>query len=102
MPRVDRRTARLDPKARSLLAELERALLEALTDSAEVQALLGRLGRAGLSVRLSLECFGSEAGEPVGPSEPREPAFRIDAQDLAFLRSIGIDPTRRARRPRRS
>lgn len=33
----------------------------------------------------------------------REPEFRIDARDLEFLRSIGIDPTRRlkSRRARR-
>lgn len=29
-----------------------------------------------------------------------EPRFQIDMQDLAFLRSIGIDPTRRMRRRR--
>lgn len=27
-----------------------------------------------------------------------EPAFQIDGRDLGFLRSIGIDPTRRLRR----
>lgn len=30
-----------------------------------------------------------------------EPDFRIDGRDLAFLRSIGIDPTRRRRGRRR-
>ncbi len=29
-----------------------------------------------------------------------EPAFQIDGRDLSFLRSIGIDPTRRLRRRR--
>jgi len=29
-----------------------------------------------------------------------EPVFRIDGEDLGFLRSIGIDPTRRSRRRR--
>ena len=29
-----------------------------------------------------------------------DPMFRIDGQDLTFLRSIGIDPTRRMRRRR--
>jgi len=34
-------------------------------------------------------------------SETSEPAFQIDGRDLAFLRSIGIDPTRRPRKQRR-
>ena len=38
---------------------------------------------------------------PAGPP-PGDPVFRIDADDLRFLRSLGIDPTRkrRARRAR--
>lgn len=34
-------------------------------------------------------------GSP-GPGGP-EPSFRIDQSDLAFLRSVGIDPTRRVK-----
>ncbi len=53
---------------------------------------------------------GNRARDPLRPVrleralEPaREPEFRIDARDLEFLRSIGIDPTRRlkSRRARR-
>lgn len=46
----------------------------------------------------SLPARLERALEPV-----REPEFRIDARDLEFLRSIGIDPTRRlkSRRARR-
>ena len=29
-----------------------------------------------------------------------DPSFRIDSQDLSFLKSLGIDPTRRVRRRR--
>lgn len=29
-----------------------------------------------------------------------DPGFRIDTQDLSFLKSLGIDPTRRVRRRR--
>jgi hypothetical protein len=32
------------------------------------------------------------------PLPPQEPVFQINGQDLSFLKSIGIDPTRRARR----
>ncbi len=101
---MNRRTERLDPRARNLLAELERALLDALADSPEAQAVLGRLARAGFTVRVAIECLGprhEEPGQQPVTTRGEEPAFRIDAQDLAFLRSIGIDPTRRPRRPRR-
>lgn len=39
----------------------------------------------------------SEGAEPVRRTRrpAREPEFRINREDLAFLRSIGIDPTRR-------
>jgi hypothetical protein len=36
--------------------------------------------------------------EPEPPRAPAAPPFRIDGEDLSFLRSIGIDPTRRRRR----
>ena len=41
-------------------------------------------------------CSSAPSCEPRSPE--REPEFRIDGRDLAFLRSIGIDPTRRVRR----
>jgi len=45
--------------------------------------------------RLSSSAPGAESGRPGSAAEP--PSFRIDAADLAFLRSIGIDPTRKIR-----
>ena len=33
-------------------------------------------------------------------SEGVAPTFRINSRDLAFLKSVGIDPTRRVRRRR--
>jgi hypothetical protein len=39
--------------------------------------------------------------EPGRESDSREPQFRMRGRDLAFLRSIGIDPTRSAKRRRR-
>ncbi len=38
---------------------------------------------------------GAAGGSPTATAEP---AFQIDGRDLSFLRSIGIDPTRRLRR----
>lgn len=35
------------------------------------------------------------------PRQQGKPSFRIDGRDLSFLKSIGIDPTRKARRRRK-
>ncbi len=114
-----------EAEKRALLADIERALLEAISESREVQAGLRRLHRAGWLLELHLGCRRDAPGEPVvepiapasrapavrrrraaaaaGAAAPagEGPAFRMDAGDLRFLRSIGIDPTRRrpARRP---
>ncbi|HEX2253640.1 MAG TPA: hypothetical protein VHQ65_10270 [Thermoanaerobaculia bacterium] len=37
---------------------------------------------------------------PAPPEAQGEPVFRINGRDLAFLRSVGIDPTRTLRRRR--
>lgn len=69
----------------------------------------GTTGPIDLTGRLRLIKAGSPAGQrhraaaPEGaPGTDGEPTFRIDGADLAFLRSIGIDPTRkvRVRKPR--
>lgn len=86
----------------TLLRELERALLDALAESPDVHRQLERLKAAGLTARLVLDC-ANEAGETVdGAARSPDASFRIDGRDLAFLRSIGIDPTRRWRARRRS
>lgn len=94
-----------DADRRTLLRELERALLDALAESPEVHRQLDRLRALGLTARLVLDCASDAAGEGE-PLEARVPVpettFRIDGADLAFLRSIGIDPTRRRRSKRRS
>jgi|GEM_PF-935694 len=67
------------------------------------------MGSIGPTGPLRLIKTGSPAGQRHRPAAPEsapgtggEPAFRIDGADLAFLRSIGIDPTRkvRSRKPR--
>ena len=41
---------------------------------------------------------GFELTTEVGAEQ--DPSFRIDRQDLSFLKALGIDPTRRVRRRR--
>ena len=118
----------------ALLRELERALLEALAESAEAHRTLERMHDEGLTLQIYLDC--RKAGErsadaPLEParvpaaaapvsaralarvtgragerrtraprkSAPVEPAplFRINTEDLAMLRALGIDPTRKGR-----
>lgn len=97
-------TVPVDDQLRNLLAELSRSLYEALAESPEVGRKLDKIRQEGYSVYLLVD--GNRRGEskaltpPALPARDREPEFRIDLQDLQFLRSIGIDPTRRLKRRR--
>ncbi|NJL26666.1 MAG: hypothetical protein HC897_01730 [Thermoanaerobaculia bacterium] len=42
------------------------------------------------------------SAKPARQSPDREPEFRLSRSDVSFLKSVGIDPTRRARRPKGS
>lgn len=94
----------MDEQLRQLLADLSRSLYEALAESPEVGRKLDQIRQEGYSVYLLLDGNRREEAEPaslpVPVSERRQPEFRIDVQDLRFLRSIGIDPTRRLKRRR--
>lgn len=109
----------MNSRKRTLLADVERALLEALSESPAVHRTLWKLQREGWTLRLHLDCereaeddseVDSTAAHGIAaptraarqPKREQDPEFRIDATDLRFLRSIGIDPTRkrRARGPR--
>lgn len=104
--------ARNEAKKRTLLADVERALLEALAESTEMHRVLYRLQRAGWALELHLDCHRvDEPADEESPvrtkrsrrlaaerTSPPDPAFVIDSGDLRFLRSIGIDPTRKRRR----
>jgi hypothetical protein len=128
----------------ALLRDLERALLEALAESAEAHRALERMHDEGLTLQIYLDC--QRNGEPaarqpasraIGGGNPLEPArvpasapavsaralarvagrggerraraprknapaapeplFRINSEDLAMLRALGIDPTRKGR-----
>jgi hypothetical protein len=91
-----------DSDLKSMLRDLGRALSAAISDSPEVGRTLRRIRREGYSLQLLLDCkrdpgIADSAGSNGGACS-LEPSFRIDARDLSFLRSIGIDPTRRLRR----
>ncbi|HEX2223215.1 MAG TPA: hypothetical protein VHN15_03295 [Thermoanaerobaculia bacterium] len=94
-----------------MLRDLRRALSEAISESTEVNRTLRKIREEGYSLYLLVDCK-RESNDPdalplgsatrPAPRNGSEPAFQIDGRDLSFLRSIGIDPTRRLRRRRSS
>jgi hypothetical protein len=87
-----------------MLRELRRALSEAISESSEINRTLRKIREEGYSLYLLVDCKreldDAEAVQLTTPRwpSPAEPAFQIDMRDLSFLKSIGIDPTRRLRR----
>ena len=78
-----------------------------MSDSSEIQESVRQIREEGWALYLVVdrkrkdetpEAFELTARLPV---PEQEAAFRIDSRDLSFLRSVGIDPTRRVRRRRR-
>ncbi len=97
--------ANQDQTLRHMLRDLGRALSEAISDSSEVNETLRKIRREGYSLHLLLDCKRENQQRDALPlEEPAvdlvDPRFQINAVDLSFLRSIGIDPTRRMRTPR--
>jgi hypothetical protein len=89
-------------RLQQMLSEFRRALYEAITDSGDVHRTWRQLRDEGYSLYLLVDCKkqdGQENGERGKlPLAPQDPVFQINGPDLSFLKSIGIDPTRRARR----
>lgn len=91
-----------------MLRELRRALSEAISESSEVSRTLKKIREEGYSLYLLVDCKReANDSDPITlhspsrlPGATTDPVFQIDGRDLSFLRSIGIDPTRRQRRRR--
>lgn len=94
----------MDENLQRRLRDLGRAVFEAISESPDVSQALSQIRAHGYSLSMQLNC--KKETEPSDDETPpkalpaAEPVFRIDGQDLTFLRSIGIDPTRRMRRRR--
>ena len=110
----------MDERRRTFMRELERALLEAISESAEVHRTLHRMHREGLyaaavsrlpagrrpdSAAAAHTVPAADTADHLEPaksdsraaSRAKEPAFRINSDDLSLLRALGIDPTRKSR-----
>jgi hypothetical protein len=97
----------VDDKIRQLLQELGNAINESVSNSEDVNQHIQRVRDEGydlyvvLDATIGLNKLGDD-GEVAEPAErPQEVQFRINVNDLAMLRSLGIDPTRKVRGARR-
>ncbi len=95
----------LDAKLRRLLVDLRGALARALAESSEVNRTVQEIRKEGWALYLVVDQEKRERRRSTALELPparstAQPVFRIDGQDLTFLRSIGIDPTRSLKRRR--
>jgi hypothetical protein len=108
----------VDDKIKQLLRELGTAINESISGSDDVNKHIQKIRDEGynlyvvLDATIGLNKTGEEGeeGEPEPQSEPtaelmvrddKDVTFRINVKDLALLRSLGIDPTRKVRTARR-
>ncbi len=102
---------RVDDKIRQLLQELGTAINESISGSEDVNRHIQRIRDEGYDLYVVLDATiglnkqepdAAEAGAEVAVAKPpKEVQFRINVNDLAMLRSIGIDPTRKVKAARR-
>ena len=88
-----------------MLQDLRGAITEALADSTDVNRSMDQIRDEGWSVYLVIdrkrEDETPEGIELTGvDADHGDPTFKINSTDLSFLKSVGIDPTRRVRRRR--
>jgi len=103
----------VDDKIKQLLRELGAAINESISSSEEVNRQIQRIRDEGYDLYVVLdatiglnkhdedeESVVAPAAEMVVKSD-KEVQFRINVNDLALLRALGIDPTRKVRNIRR-
>ena len=100
----------MDDKIKQLLQDLGTAINESISGSEDVNRHIQRIRDEGydlyvvLDATIGLNKQGEETGEgtvPVPAASAKEVQFRINVNDLALLRALGIDPTRKVRGARR-
>ncbi len=104
----------VDDKIKQLLRELGTAINESISSSEDVSKHIQRIRDEGynlyvvLDATIGLNKQGDEeheqpatGGELVVRDKDRDVQFRINVNDLAVLRGLGIDPTRKVRTTRR-
>lgn len=104
----------LNDHLREMLKELGQAINESISGSGRVHDSIQRIRDEGYNLYMVLDAKvgvnkhdgrsgsrgrSSAARRDNAPSEERA-AFRINVKDLRFLKSVGIDPTRKVRNRR--
>ncbi len=99
----------MDEKIKQLLRELGTAINDSISGSEDVNEHIQRIRDEGYNLYVVLDAtIGlNRPGEDEETPEPassemlvksdREVQFRINVNDLALLRALGIDPTRKVR-----
>jgi len=99
----------VDDKIKQLLRDLGTAINESISGSDDVSRHIQRIRDEGYDLYVVLDATiglnkqdGEDAPAEVVAKEPLKDAqFRINVNDLALLRGLGIDPTRKVRTTRR-
>lgn len=106
----------MDDKIKQLLRELGSAINESISSSDDVNRQIQKIRDEGynlyvvLDATIGLNKEGEESPDATPQAEPtaelvvksdKDIQFRININDLALLRALGIDPTRKVRTLRR-
>ena len=104
----------VDEKIKQLLRELGTAINESISGSDDVNKQIQKIRDEGYNLYVVLDAtIGLNRDGEAEPPAPavaelvvkdranKEVQFRININDLALLRSLGIDPTRKVRTTRR-
>ncbi len=109
----------MDDKIKQLLKDLGSAINESISSSEDVNRRIQKIRDEGYNLYVVLDATiglnrQGEEGENANEGEPqpvpaeivvsdenKEVQFRINVNDLALLRALGIDPTRKVRSLRR-
>src|SRR2546423_13101906 len=105
----------MDDKIKQLLRELGTAINESISGSDDVNRHIQRIRDEGYDLYVVLDAtigLNKQDEEEAAAADPgtaeivvkkgkKEVQFRINVNDLALLRALGIDPTRKVRATRR-
>lgn len=89
------------------MEELGRALVQAIGNSSDISAAVQKIRHQGFSLHLVLNCEqdadrGAQMELLTRRHAAHAPTFRLNSDDVGFLKSLGIDPTRSPRGRRSS
>lgn len=110
----------MDDRIRQLLKDLGEAINESISSSEDVNEHIQRIRDEGYNLYVVLDAtigldkqdgeqgagletstVNAKPGQQMVPLKKNEVQFRIDINDLNLLRSLGIDPTRKVKVPKR-